>query len=125
MSTKVAIYARYSSANQTEQSIEGQIRDCYSYAERNDFTVVAEYIDRAISDLTDNRPDFQHMIKDSKKREFDFILVWKLDRFSRDRYDSAIYKRELKKNDVRVLSIMENVNHGNESIILEIGRAHV
>lgn len=119
MSTKVAIYARYSSANQTEQSIEGQIRDCYSYAERNDFTVVAEYIDRAISGLTDDRPDFQRMIEDSKKREFDFILVWKLDRFSRDRYDSAIYKRELKKNGVRVLSVMENVGHGDESIILE------
>ena len=106
MSTKVAIYARYSSANQTEQSIEGQIRDCYSYAERNDFTVVAEYIDRAISGLTDDRPDFQRMIEDSKKREFDFILGWKLDRFSRDRYDSAIYKRELKKNGVRVFSVM-------------------
>ena len=59
------------------------------------------------------------MIEDSKKRDFDFILVWKLDRFSRDRYDSAIYKRELKKNGVRVLSVMENVGHGDESIILE------
>lgn len=59
------------------------------------------------------------MIEDSKKRDFDFILVWKLDRFSRDRYDSAIYKRELKKNGVRVLSVMKNVGHGDESIILE------
>ena len=84
------IYARYSSHNQTEQSIEGQLRDCYAYAKRCDLNVVGEYIDRAISGTTDERPDFQRMIADAPKKQFQRILVWKLDRFARSRYDSAI-----------------------------------
>ena len=58
------IYARYSSDNQREESIEGQIRECTAYAEKNGITVVKHYIDRALSAKTDNRPDFQQMIKD-------------------------------------------------------------
>ena len=113
------IYARYSSHNQTEQSIEGQLRDCYAYAKRCDLTVVGEYIDRAISGTTDERPDFQRMIADAPKKQFQRILVWKLDRFARSRYDSAIYKHQLKQYGVRVLSVMENVGEGDESILLE------
>ena len=86
------IYARYSSDNQREESIEGQIRECTAYAEKNGITVVKHYIDRALSAKTDNRPDFQQMIKDSEKRLFDIVLVWKLDRFARNRYDSAHYE---------------------------------
>ncbi len=71
------IYARYSSDNQREESIEGQIRECTAYAEKNGITVVKHYIDRALSAKTDNRPDFQQMIKDSEKRLFDIVLVWK------------------------------------------------
>jgi hypothetical protein len=59
------------------------------------------------------------MITDSKKKQFDYVIVWKLDRFARNRYDSAIYKYKLKQNDVRVLSAMENIGDGDESIILE------
>ena len=92
------IYARYSSDNQREESIEGQIRECTAYAEKNDITIVKHYIDRAISAKTDNRPQFQQMIKDSDKKLFDIVLVWKLDRFARNRYDSARYKTQLKKN---------------------------
>ena len=83
------IYARYSSDNQREESIEGQIRECTAYAEKNGFTVVKHYIDRAVSAKTDNRPQFQQMIKDSERGIFDVIIVWKLDRFARNRYDSA------------------------------------
>ena len=86
------IYARYSSDNQREESIEGQIRECTAYAEKNGITIVKHYIDRAISAKTDNRPQFQQMIKDSDKKLFDIVLVWKLDRFARNRYDSARYK---------------------------------
>ena len=86
------IYARYSSDNQREESIEGQLRECMAYAERNGITVIGNYIDRAMSARTADRPDFQRMINDSEKKLFDVILVWKLDRFSRDRYDSATYK---------------------------------
>ena len=84
------IYARYSSDSQREESIEGQIRECTAYAEKNGITIVKHYIDRAISAKTDNRPEFQQMIKDSEKRLFDIVLVWKLDRFARNRYDLSL-----------------------------------
>ena len=77
------IYARYSSDNQREESIEGQIRECTAYAEKNGMTVVRHYIDRAISAKTDNRPQFQQMIKDSERKLFDIVLVWKLDQIGR------------------------------------------
>ena len=98
------IYARYSSDNQREESIEGQIRECTAYAEKNGITIIKHYIDRAISAKTDNRPQFQQMIKDSDKKLFDIVLVWKLDRFARNRYDSARYKTQLKKNGVKLIN---------------------
>ena len=113
------IYARYSSDKQTEQSIEGQLRDCREYAKRENLTVTHEYIDRAMSGRSDDRPDFQRMIADARKKQFQRIIVWKLDRFTRNRYDSAIYKYRLKQCGVRVLSAMENIGEGDESIILE------
>ena len=93
----VVIYARFSSHSQTEQSIEGQLKVCYEYAESNHYTVVGEYIDRAISGTTDNRAEFQRMISDSDKHTFEGVLVYQLDRFARNRYDSAINKAKLKK----------------------------
>lgn len=116
---KAVIYARYSSENQREESIEGQIRECREYAEKKDITIIASYIDRAFSARTADRPEFQRMIKDSEKGLFDTVLVWKLDRFSRDRYDSAHYKHILKKNGVKVVSAKENIADGPEGIILE------
>lgn len=113
------IYARYSSDSQREESIEGQLRECKEFAERNGITVFASYIDRALSAKTDNRPEFQRMIKDSYKKLFNIIIVWKLDRFARDRYDSAHYKNILKKNGVKVISAKENISQGSEGIILE------
>ena len=98
------IYARYSTDGQREESIEGQIRECTAYAEKNGITIVKHYIDRAISAKTDNRPEFQQLIKDSDKKLFDIVLVWKLDRFARNRYDSARYKTQLKKNGVKLMS---------------------
>ena len=116
---KAVIYARYSSDNQREESIEGQLRDCMQYAEYNDIQVIGSYIDRAMSAKTDNRPNFQKMIKDSAKRLFDVVIVWKLDRFARNRFDSAYYKNSLKKNGVRVISAKESISEGAEGIILE------
>ena len=116
---KGVIYARYSSDSQTENSIEGQIRECTEYAQHNGITIIGTYIDRAMSAKTDNRPEFQRMIKDSAKRLFDVIIVWKLDRFARNRYDSAHYKAALRKNGVKVLSAKENISEGPEGIILE------
>ena len=116
---KAVIYARYSSDNQREESIEGQIRECTAFAEKNGITILRHYIDRAFSAKTDNRPEFQNMIKDSSKRLFDMIIVWKLDMFARNRYDSARYKAALKKNGVKVVSATEVISDGAEGIILE------
>ena len=113
------IYARYSTDSQREESIEGQIRECTAYAEKNGFTVVKHYIDRAISAKTDNRPQFQQMIKDSERGIFDVIIVWKLDRFAQNRYDSARYKTQLKRNGVKLVSATEVISAGPEGIILE------
>ena len=116
---KAVIYARYSSDSQREESIEGQLRECAAFAEKNGITVLRHYIDRAYSAKTDNRPEFQNMIKDSGKRLFDIVIVWKLDRFARNRYDSARYKATLKKNGVKVVSATEIISEGAEGIILE------
>ena len=116
---KAVIYARYSSDNQREESIEGQIRECTAFAEKNDITILKHYIDRAFSAKTDNRPEFQNMIKDSAQGLFDIVLVWKLDRFSRNRYDSARYKTILKKNNVKVVSATEKISEGSEGILME------
>ncbi len=115
----VVIYARFSSHSQTEQSIEGQLKVCYEYAESHNYTVVGEYIDRAQSGKFDTRTDFQKMITDSEKHTFEGVLVYQLDRFARNRYDSAIYKAKLKKNGVRVLSAKENISDDASGILIE------
>ncbi|MDE6412124.1 MAG: recombinase family protein [Clostridia bacterium] len=113
------IYARYSSDSQTEQSIEGQLRVCNEYAEKNDIVIVDTYIDRAMTGTNDNRPAFRKMIKDSDKKAWDFVLVYKLDRFSRNKYETAIHKKTLRDNGVKVVSAMENIPDTPEGIILE------
>jgi Site-specific recombinases, DNA invertase Pin homologs len=116
---KAVIYARYSDSSQREESIDGQIRECTEYAKYNGITIIGTYIDRALSAKTDNRPEFQRMIRESAKHLFDVIIVWKLDRFARNRYDSAHYKNILRKNGVKVISAKENISDGPEGIILE------
>lgn len=113
------IYARYSSDNQREESIEGQLRECQAFAKKNDITLLEPYIDRALSAKTDHRPNFLKMIKDSAAKKFDVVIVWKLDRFSRNRVDSAHYKYVLRKNDVKVISATESISEGSEGILLE------
>ena len=113
------IYARYSSDNQREESIEGQIRECTAYAEKNGMTVVKHYIDRAYSAKTANRPEFQQMVKDSEKRLFDVVLVWKIDRFARDRYDAAHYKHILQRNHVKLVSATEPISDTPAGIMME------
>ncbi len=115
----VVIYARYSSHSQTEQSIEGQIKVCEEFASKNEYTIISRYIDRAISGTTDNRPEFLRMIEDSSRKQFQGVLVYQLDRFARNRYDSAIYKAKLKKNGVRVFSAKENITDDASGILVE------
>lgn len=113
------IYARYSSSGQREESIEGQLRDCYAFAERYGITIVGEYCDRALTGTSDKRPEFQRMVRDSTKGQFSVVICWKNDRFARSRYDSAIYKNKLKQNGVRLLYAKESIPEGPEGIVLE------
>lgn len=113
------IYARYSSDRQNEQSIVGQVDVCKKWATNNDIEIIDIYHDEALTGKTDKRPAFQRVIKDAKNGKFDYIIVYKLDRFARNRYDSAIYKAQLKKYNVKVISAMENITDGPEGIILE------
>lgn len=114
-----AIYARYSSDNQRDESIDAQIRAIEEYAKRNDITIVKIYADKAKSATSDKRPEFQQMIQDSALGIFNAVIVHKLDRFSRDKYDSVSYKRRLKKNGIRLISVTEQFDDSPESIILE------
>ncbi len=95
------IYARFSSDNQREESIDAQIRASEEFAKRQGLTILRTYMNKAKSAKTDNRPEFQRMINDSNNGDFTYVIVHKLDRFSRDRYDSANNKRKLKKNGVK------------------------
>ena len=113
------IYARYSCSNQTEQSIEGQLRVCEDFAQRKNIVIVDSYIDRATTGTNDKRPEFQKMIKDSAKNNWNYVIVYQLDRFARNRYDSAIYKTKLKANNVKVLSAQENISDDASGILME------
>ncbi len=110
------IYARYSSSGQREESIEGQLRDCHEYAKHHNLNIVGEYIDRALTGRTDKRPDFQRMLRDSEKGVFQAVICWKMDRFARNRYDSAIHKYKLKKNGIRVFYAKEVIPEGPEGL---------
>lgn len=116
---RTAIYARYSSSNQSEQSIEGQLHVCNAYAQEHGLEVCYTYIDRAITGKTDDREEFQQMIKDGKAGRFEVLLVYKTDRFSRNKYDSAIYKSQLRKAGVEIRYAAEAIPEGPEGIIME------
>ena len=115
------IYARYSAGpHQTDQSIEGQVADCTRYAEAHELTVVNVYSDHHVSGKsTEGRDQFLRMIDDAKKGLFDAVIVWKVDRFGRDRRDIAIYKHALKKAGVKLYYAAESVPEGPEGILLE------
>lgn len=117
--SKGVIYARYSSDKQRDESIEGQIRECKAYAEREGIVITHIYTDKALSARTDHRPEFRQMIDDAKKHNFEYVIVYQLDRFSRSREDSAVYKSILKRNGVKVISAKENISSDPAGIILE------
>ncbi len=117
----VVLYMRYSSDRQNEQSIEGQRHEIEKYCQRNGYNIIGEYIDRALTATKDaeKRIEFQRMIRDSEKKLWQAVIVYKLDRFARNRFDSATYKAKLKKNGVRLISATENITDNPEGIILE------
>lgn len=114
------IYARYSAGpRQTDQSIDGQLRVCTEFCKQRGLTVIDTYCDRHISGRTDERPEFQRLIADAKAHKFEAVVVYKTDRFARNKYDSAIYKRELRRNGIQIFYAAEAIPEGPEGIILE------
>lgn len=113
------IYTRYSSSSQNEQSIDAQIRECRKYAKQHGFNILRIYIDKAQSGTNDKRKDFQKMIKESEKKDYSTLLIWKQDRFARNRYDAIFYKHILKQNGIKVISITEPISDDPTSVITE------
>lgn len=113
------VYARYSSHSQGEQSIEGQLAEAHKYAAAHGYTIIHEYVDRAKSGRTDNREEFQQMLKNTAKKQFSVIILWKVDRFGRNREEIAINKMKCRKNDVRVEYVAEKIPDTPEGVILE------
>ena len=113
------VYARFSSSKQQETSIEGQLAAAHKYAETKGYTIIREYCDRAKTGTNDNREEFQRMLSDTAKHQFTVIIVWKVDRFGRNREEITFNKYRAKKNGVRVEYVAENVVEGPEGVILE------
>ena len=121
---RAVAYARFSSELQREESIDAQLRAIRKYCDEHEIVLLATYADKGISGTSDNRPEFQRMIAAAEGGGFDgggfdAVIVHKLDRFARNRYDSAIYKNHLKKRGIRLISVLENLQDTPESVILE------
>ncbi|HAM15887.1 MAG TPA: hypothetical protein DCP91_08535 [Eggerthellaceae bacterium] len=112
-----ALYARFSCSKQREASIEDQLRVCREWCAREGYRVVAEYCDEAKSGRTDDRPEFQRMVANAG--ESDIVLVYMMDRFSRDIYDAPIYKKKLRDAGVKVVSATESLPDGPEAMLME------
>ena len=84
------IYARYSSHNQTENSIEAQVEAGRSFAKSHKYNIVGIYADRAKTGTNDQREEFQRMLSATEKHTFTVIIVWKVDRFGRNREEIAL-----------------------------------
>lgn len=119
LTQKCVLYCRYSSHNQRDVSIDQQIRECTSYAGHLGIEVVKVYADRALSGTSDRRPEFQLMIAEAEKLDYDYVIVYSLDRFARDRYDSAVYKRQLRNCGKKVLSVTEQINDDPTGVLME------
>lgn len=104
-----------------DESIDAQIRAIEEYADKNNIKIVNKFIDRAKSATSDKRPAFQEMIKycEEDKTGVSMVIVHKLDRFSRDKYDSVKYKQRLKMKGISVISVTEKLDNSPESVILE------
>ena len=113
------IYARYSSHNQTENSIEAQVSAAMQYANAHKYNVIEIFADRAKTGANDNREEFQRMLSATEGHGFTVIIVWKVDRFGRNREEIALNKYRCKKNGVRVEYVAENITSGPEGVILE------
>jgi len=114
-------YARYSSAQQRDVSIEQQLKDIRAYAEREGYKLIYEYADHAKSGFknVERRTQFQAMIQAAASGEFDTVIAWKVDRFGRNRRESATYKGQLSDNGVKVVYAMEPIPEGAAGVLTE------
>lgn len=119
ISKLAVIYARFSSHRQGEQSVEGQLAAAKAYAAKKGYTIIHEYIDRAVSGRSDDREAFQQMLSDTAKRQFSVIILWKIDRFGRNREEIAMNRYRCRKNGVRIEYTAESVPDSPEGVILE------
>lgn len=114
-----AIYARYSSANQRDASIEDQLRVCREYCEKNGLTIVKEFCDHALTGRTDQRPAFLEMVSFAERKAFKVLVLYAMDRLSRDKYDLVFYKRRLEKAGVRIVYVTQPIGEGAEARLME------
>jgi len=112
-------YARYSSEKQHGESIEAQLRAMENYCQHNGVEIVQIYIDEAKSATSDDRPNFRRMIHELKQTKPKLVLTHKMDRFARNRYDSAIYKREIQRAGARYIAVDQPIEDTPEGVILE------
>lgn len=118
-SSTAVLYCRYSSHAQRDVSIDQQIKACEAYAKRESIQIVRVYADRAMTGTNDRRPQFQRMLEEAPALGVQYVIVYSLDRFARDRYDSAVNKRELKHHGIRVISATENISDDPTGILME------
>lgn len=117
---RAVAYCRFSSSNQREESIEAQIRAITEYCKIKKLTLIKIYKDEAISGTSvKNRENFMEMVVDSKNKNFEYVVVHKYDRFARNRYDHAIYEKKLNDNNVKLLSVLEEMTDSPENVILK------
>ncbi|NOX95433.1 MAG: recombinase family protein, partial [Alphaproteobacteria bacterium] len=113
---RCAIYARVSTARQAEQniSIPDQIQSCIGYAERRELEVVVEFVELGVSARDDRRPQFQAMIESARRmpKPFDVILIHSFSRFFRDEIQFELYRRQLERHGVAVISITQEMSDG-------------
>lgn len=112
-------YARFSSDNQREESIDAQLRAIREYCDREGVTILREFVDEAFSARTDRRPAFQRVFALIQDAPADMLVVHKLDRFARNRYDAAFYRAKLKEAGMKLVSVLEKLDDSPESIIME------
>lgn len=117
---KAVAYARYSSDNQRQESIDAQVRAIKYYATQYGYEIVNIYTDKAKTGRTTDRPSFQQMIKDSASGLFNAVIVHKLDRFSRDSADTLYYERLLNQNGVELVSVNEKLDNTPEGALMKM-----
>lgn len=108
MSHRVAIYARVSTLN--DQSPEPQLRDLRELASRRGFQIVREYVDKGVSGARGSRPGLNDLLADARRRRFDAILVWKLDRLGRSMIHLVLLLEEFKELGVGLISFTEGLD---------------